>query len=312
MNILLLSALLCLSPGAAIDEGDEHVVGRVAGEPVTADEYGAWLVERLGFAHAYDFLRERMLLAAGEAEDALPTDEQVEAVWQAERRTVINNVHHGSESDWRTALFTRGTSEGRHAARRRAQIRAELVLENLAQRAREFTEEQIQQRYKDIYGALGERLSLRVLKYDMWARAHTADDERPDPEALRDVALERAEAAHAAWKAGAEFEALLAEADDPNSEFVVDGEIGVYRKLLLGSEVHDAVTQLDDVGEISPPVRVWDGYFVVQLIGRETATFEEARNEMIRVLKDTPPSAEELGAVELRLQEEYAPEIEIR
>jgi len=306
MNILLLSAILCLMP---VDDG---VVGRIDGEPLAVDEYAAWLVERLGFAHIHDYVRERMLLLAGEREDALPTEAEVDAAWQAERQTVINNVHHGSEADWRASLLSRGTNLAMHTVRRRAQLRAEMVLETLAQRARSFTEEQIKQRYTDIYGALGERLTLRVLKFDMWAGALTGDDERPDPEVLRARALERAEAAHAAWKRGEPFEALLAESDDPNSEFVVAGEIDVYRKLLLGSEVHTAVGQLDEVGQISPPVRVWDGYFIVQLIGRETASFEEARAEMLRILTETPPSAEEMGAVEIRLREDYAPEVELR
>ncbi|GJM20104.1 MAG: hypothetical protein DHS20C15_00190 [Planctomycetota bacterium] len=306
MNILLLSAVLCLMPA------DDEVIGRIDGQDFGAEKFGAWLVDRIGLTHVHDYLREEMFLLAGEREDALPTDEEVEAAWQAERATVINNVHHGSAQDWVASLRERGTTPAREAERRRAGLRADLVLLELTQRSRQFTEEDLRQRYRDIYGSLNERISLRVLKFDMWAKAQTGDGELPDQVKLRADALERAEAASAAWKAGADFEQLVKQADDPASDFVHAGELEVYRKLLLGQQVENAVRQLDDVGEVSLPIEVWDGYFVIQLVNRTTASFEEARDEMETLLRESPPTAEELGVTELALRERFGPEVTLR
>lgn len=305
MRTSVLLGVLCLAPFALAD--DDAVVARVNGADISADVYSRWLMERHGHVYLKDFLREQVILqAAGEA-GVLPTDAQAEAAWESERQTIIDNVHHGDEKNWISSLDDQGLDPTPFGKRRTAAWRSTLALRALAQLERSFTEEELRDRYKSVYGELGERLTLQVLRYDMWADADPEND-RPDLASLRKSAERRAEAATASWRAGTAFGDLLEDSDDPGSEFVVHGVVSPYRKLLLGPEVEETVPQLDDLGQISDPIEVWDGYVVIRLVERVERSFDQARDEIEGLLRAAPVDSSETGNIEERLMNAAEPE----
>ena len=316
----LLAALCALSLVAAAPLVDPVLArdGHDADEPVakgrdlelTREDYGAWLVDRVGTEHIHDFLAET--LAAREAEELglAPTREDIEETFLAERDITVDNYYRGDLSKWEDDLRAKGYDVDNWIARRKQRMFFELCIVNLARRDRVITQEELDQRFSDVFGDFGERTTLEVLFFSMYRDVEPG--ERPDLEALRGESLERAQAAVDALRAGRTVADLLPTADEPNSDFVVDGRIDTYRRRLLGKEVERAQASLDDPGQVSEPVSVFDGYYVVRLVERVPVTLDEVRPELEEIIRESPPNASEIVTTRDRLVAEAEAEVLIK
>ena len=71
-----------------------------------------------------------------------------------------------------------------------------------------------------------------------------------------------------------------------------------YRRNVLGPEVERAVNSLDNKGDLSSLIEVWNGYYIVRLEGRTSVTIDEVRDELRAELETAPPTSAEMGKVE--------------
>jgi len=312
MNAWLFVTLLCLCPSPVPTPalGDD-VIARAGPIEVSQPEFAAWLVERVGYSHAEEYLMERLITLAAQEQGLAPDAAELEAAFQAERTQRINDTFRGDEAAYIEDLVSRGLSPEAHDARRRSQLEPELCLDRMARKMRVFSEDTLRARYKAIFGELGESVSVEALFYSLY-HGVGPDSPRGDREAQAERAQELAKKGAAGLRAGQPLADLLPGSDPITNDFVVDGFIDQWRKNLLGVESELALASLDSAGEVSPPVRVWDGYLVLRLVQRELVSFEQAREQLVELMSQEQPDAEELGKARTAVRERYEVEILLR
>lgn len=310
MNAWLFVTLLCLCPSPVPALGDD-IIARAGPLEVSEHEFAAWLIQRVGYSHAEEYMMERLIVLAAQEQGLAPDAAELEAAFQAERTQRINDTFRGDEAAYIDDLIGRGQSPEAHDARRRSQLEPELCLDRMARKMRVFTEDTLRARYKAIFGELGESVSVDVLFYSLY-HGVGPDSPRGDVNAQAERAKEAAIKGAAGLRAGRPLAELLPATDPITNEFVVDGFISQWHKNLLGVESELALASLDSAGEVSPPVRVWDGYLVLRLVQREQVTFEQARGQLMELMHQDQPDAEELGNARTAVRDRYELEILLR
>jgi len=291
--------LACLTAASAQDTaGDDLPVARIGDRTLTRGEFEDWLFATEGRTLVRDFAADQLVLQEAGRRGLLPSDERLEAVHDDEVSRIIQHVYAGDEKKYLADLKGRGYTPETWRVERRFTLCIDEATRALALANRVVTEEQLRQRFHDIYGEGGENRSVEVLFFSAFHGA-SPGGEAKDRESRRADAHARAAAARARLAAGEAFETLRADSDRVASDFVVDGRVRSYRRNLLGDDVDRALEQLDRPGDISPPVDVWDGAYIVRLASRETVTFEGARAELEKELQQEEPTSAELGAVRI-------------
>jgi hypothetical protein len=306
-TIVLLIALLSF-PALPVDDTP---VARATDLTLNKTELGEWLVKRYGVVYVQQFLAEQLLLREARSQGLFPSAAEVAAEWDTERTRVIEMIHHGREDRYESDLAGRGYSVETWAARRMHELTVDMCERRLAVAYRVVTEEALQSRFRDIYTEAGEHTVLEVLFFSAYGQVDMSDD-RPDIGRLKSLALERARTAAAAWRAGATLDELRAESDTIHSEFVVDGRISAYRRSLLGAAVDKAVNSLDRPGEVSLPVEVFDGSYLVRLVERRDVSFESVREELTRMLVAEPATSGERTSARQTILDKREAEVLLR
>ena len=303
---LLLASLL-------VAPGDDPVVARIGGHDLHASQFGDWMVQRHGHAHIDTWVLEQLILTEAERRGLAPDEETLDRALAAEVQELADRYYLGDIEAWRRSISRTGADVDAFLERREFELEVELCLDALALSEREITDEQLHKRYDSLYGSMQESASLEVLFFDLYANMDPNAEERPEMVELDREARERAEAARQALSDGVDFATVQHDSDPiTSSEFVVDGRISSWRKNLLGPEMEQAVSSLDDPGDLSPLVKVWNGYFLARLVSRRALSFDTMRDELWQELMAEPPSAEEHNRVRSWLRETYAPEILLR
>jgi hypothetical protein len=304
MNTWLFATLLCLAPA-------DDLVGRAQGVDFGSEEFSAWLLDRVGFSAVEEYMLESLIVRAAEEQGVRPSPEEVSAAFKAERAKVIKDTFRGSEEAYRNDLINRGMDPEAHDLRRRSELEPELCLHRLARAGRVITEKLLRDRYKVLYGDLGEHTSVDVLFYSLYHGIGPAG-QRPDLVLQAVKAKARADKGATDLRAGRAVSLLAADSDPIVSNFVQANHVVQWRKNVLGEEAELALSSLDDAGEVSPPIRVWDGYYVLRLNERELVSFEDAREFLLGVVHQDTPTAEEVGAARTAVKDQYQLEILLR
>lgn len=304
MNTWLLATLICLAPA-------DDLVGRAQGVEFPKGEFALWLVDRVGFASVEEYMLETLIIRAAEEQGVRPSAEQLDAAFRTERTKVINDTYRGNEQAYRNDLISRGRDPDSHDFRRRSELEPELCLDGLARASRVITDDLLRARYKVMYGDLGEITSVDVLFYSLY-HGIGPEDARPDLNANAIEAKARAEKGAAGLRAGRPLSELIADSDPIANKFVLHNQVQQWRKNLLGDETEMALASLDDAGDVSPPIRVWDGYYVMRLTARSTVDFEAARENLVRVVRQEAPTSEEIGKARITVKERYKLEVYLR
>jgi hypothetical protein len=302
MKTAILAALLACSTSlsAQKDPGDDLPVVQIGDHTLTRAQFEDWLFERDGRSAVNAFAGDWLVLDEVRRRGLLPTDEHLDTLHDKEVAAIIEHAFGGDEQRYLADLERRGFTPESWRAEHRYELRIGASLRALVLADRVVTPEQVAQRFHAIYGEGGENRSLSVLFFSAW-HVPSADGEKLDMDKRRADALARAEAARAKLAAGAALDTVRAESDPVTSDFVVDGVVRAYRRNLLGREVDLAVEQLDEPGDLSPPVEVWDGSFVLRLESRETVTLDSLRDELERELREAEPDTAEIAAVRVAM-----------
>ncbi|MED5330162.1 MAG: peptidylprolyl isomerase [Planctomycetota bacterium] len=290
-SLLLLCLLIPLSTSA-----DEEVVVQMDNQAIEAAAYRSWLYDRLGPQNAFQFMMEQAVLAVAREKDLLPSQEEVQATLEKETTDHTARMYGGDRSAFINALENRGYNLASWNRARGSQLYAEMTTHRLALAARVVTDDDIGRHFQQRFGEMAERVRIEVLFFDMYGDITEQPDE--DVTALRQKSHLRASTAlEIIEKTGAIAE--LAPTGDPiSSEFVRDGYRLDYRRNVLGPEVERAVNSLDNKGDLSSLIEVWNGYYIVRLEGRTSVTIDEVRDELRAELETAPPTSAEMGKVE--------------
>ncbi len=263
-------------------------------------EFGLWLVDQSGFDYVFTYVAERMAHKEAEERGLLPTDEEVRIAFEKELDLILRQHYHGDMSKYERDIVMREQDPAAHADRRRQQLKADLTMAALARADRVVTEDQVDRRFRDMFGPLAERTSLDVAFFNMYREMKPGV--RPVLQALKDEALGRAEAASATLRNGKPFAELGELSDKVNSDFVDgNGRVSMYTRRLLGKEVELALANLDEPGDVTAPIAVFDGYFVVQLVSSVPVKKEAMREEILINIRTSEPNSSELAVVRQRL-----------
>ncbi|MHC5209792.1 MAG: peptidylprolyl isomerase [Planctomycetota bacterium] len=307
-KLLLLS--LCMFPIAAPPAVDEPVA-RIGDRTLQRDDYGQWLVDRYGVVYVREFVVERLLLERAEARGMTPSAEDVARRYAEEREHIIAKNYGGHEDRWLAHLDARGYSPEGWGARRSAELLLEMAQENMVRADRQPDEQVVEQRYRELYGEGGEQVALQALFFSAY-RDVDPEDERPDLGALKLAALRRATEARERWAAGATLAELLPLSDPPGRESIVEGNIALYRRNMLGKQVEQAVASLDHPGDLSPPIEVFDGSWLLRLQTRTLVSLDDVRDDLVEQLRAEPLTSGEMANIQSEMLSQEGLEILLR
>lgn len=313
---ILAAVFGALVTSALTDDRAHEIVLRADGIERTRADFGSWLVDHCGIDYVSEYMDRELVRHEAVTNGLMPSEERVEEAWLAERQMIADRNFRGSLERMEADLVRKGTTLADYAQRRKEAIAVEIAAFDMARRQRAQSEEKLEKRYRDIFGAYGEAIAVDVLFFSAYAGVNP-DGARPDVEVLRRAAMVRAGRAADALRAGRPIAELRADSDPVNPDllrkgFVHEGRVAQYRKNLLGPEVERIMGNLDEVGEVAGPIQVWDGAWVIQLVRREPMSFEAAREELQRIMDQDDVTSEELGNVHFRLREKYGAEVLLR
>ncbi len=303
MKLAAILPLLLLLPMS----GDEPVVAHAKGQDFTRAQYGEWLVQRVGVQYLTDYLFAELVVRMAAERGLAPTEAELEAAYEEEYQRTIDNGKSGDLNSYTADLALRGYSLETWKQKRFTELRSELSQFRLALADRQITDEWLASRYKDLFGALGERVNVEVYYFGAY-RGLDPTNPNPDVTALKAAAHERAVAAIAQLKSGVDRATVMGTTDPVSSTFVTDGIITGYRRQMLGTEVERAVASLDEPGDTSLPVDVFDGTYVLRLVVREPVRMQDVRDELVAAIMSEAVSGSELAAVRASVFDEYAVE----
>lgn len=303
MSALLLALCLLVQSAPKTDP-----VARVGDVPLSRAEFAEWLVSRYGVSALYDFVAEKVILMEADKRGLRPTDAEIESAYEAEHQHIIEVAYGGNAERWATDQVKSGFTAETAKTRRMAEMRAELALANMIRADRDLSEPALLEHFHSLYGDPAERVSIEILRFN--AYRDLVPGTRPDLNALKQATRDRALKARAAWVAGAPLADLLAQADEPGFDDVIQkGVVAEFRPRTLGKEIDVAVQALDKPGDVSQPIDVFDGTWLVRLVSREPVAFEDIREQLVREMRETPVDASEVNMLRTTLVERYQPEM---
>lgn len=285
-------------------------VAKIGDQAFSRADYAEYLVARSGVPLLYDFVCEQVILIEAGQRGLLPTDAEVAAAYDAEHAHLLEAAYGGESERWEQDQAQLGYSPETAKARRLAQLRAEVAMSKLILADRDVSEERVQQRFHELFGDPPERTAIEVLFFN--AYKGLSGTERPDLQALKQAARERASTARTAWLGGAQLAELLPGADDPSHDEIVQGRVAELRPRTLGKAIDMAVAALDKPGDVSQPIDAFDGAWLVRLVSREPVTLEQVRATVVDAIRNAPIDSGEVSTLRSTLMEKYKPELLLR
>jgi hypothetical protein len=307
-SLLLLGTLLAL-PAAL--PGDEGPVARLGDKTFEREDFEDWIVERYGVVYLHQFLIESMVFEQAEERGLMPSADEVAARFEKEEARIVSVNFRGDRERWIADLDARGYSYEGWRQRRTSELRAEMAQAALVRARRAPDSDALEQRYRELYGDDGELVELQALYFSAY-RGVGEDDDRPDLGALKQAARRRADEARDRWQAGADWDELLALSDPSGQEGVTEGRIEHYRKNMLGKAIQQAVTGLDRGGDITQPVDVFDGTWLLRLVERREVAFDDVRETLTEELLHQQETSGEMALIQSELLGQEGLEILLR
>jgi hypothetical protein len=303
----MLSSCLCLLLVSLLP-GDDAPVARLGDRTFSRADFAEWLVQRVGVLHVQQYVLEQLALDLAVSRGLEPDDEQVARRYDEEHELVVARGYGGKEDVWQAHIEGQGYTLESWRERREAEIRHELSMEALVMADREPDDALVEQRYRDLYGPDGERVAVQALFFSAY-RGVDPEAGRPDLGALKAKSRERAAEARDRWLDGVTLEELLPESDPVGQKGLADGRIALYRRNMVGKEVERAVASLDRPGDVSQPVDVFDGCWVLRLEERVPVPLDDVREDLREELRHDPVTSGELSMLQQSILDKEGLEI---
>jgi hypothetical protein len=303
MSALMLALCLLIQSTPKTDP-----VARVGDVALSRGEFGEWMVSRHGVSALYDYVAENVILIEADKRGLRPTDAELDSAYEVEHQHILEVAYGGNPERWVTDQVKMGFTVESAKVRRLGELRVELALANMIRADRDLSEQAVLDHFHSLYGDPAERVSIEILRFN--AYRDLVPGTRPDLPALKQGARDRALKARAAWLAGTPLADLRAQADEPGfDDIIVNAAIPAYRPRVMGKEIDAAVHSLDKPGDVSQPIDVFDGTWLVRLVSREPIALEDVREQLVREMRETPVDASEFNLLRNTLMERYQPEL---
>lgn len=321
-----LAALLAATSSALAQRGDgarpalsgpeQGAVMTIDGVPISADEYGRWMIDLFAARQAKRFAEQRVVRqTAHESGVELPaqvTDQRIDS--EVDER--VQHAFRGVRADWLDELRRTGWSEGGHREHRRTELEPWLLATELTRRERVVPEELVVRDWELFYGPQGKEYTLSGILI----KVEVETPERSGREELDSVrrrtfaaALARALEVRERAVSGEDFAALARALSEDPATRADGGRIRAKFRPPGWNEPFVQSVLLLGPGAISMPMYAKGGYWVLRVEGLVETPLEAVRAELTQRLIELGPEDFEVSAVWKRatenLQFELTPEL---
>lgn len=310
MNTLLLSLLPALLAGATPPQAPAAgpPALEIDGTLVGRTEVALWLTRFQGEFRAPGFARMWRVHEAAERAGLAPSLEVVRAEVEERIRARVEQAFGGDRDAWRAELESVGNTEDSYRAQQELELGYELELAALARSARGFEDAELAQAFEQHFGRDGVTLELRLIEKDVVYPPRLPGETRDEANAKRkrveDAAFEWARALRERVAQGESFEAL---ARTKNEDEQLRERAGRLAPGLdtrgLREETIAALYALEP-GAVSEPVFARGSLRLYQLVSKQRTSFEDARDELIRILREEEVAVRETDALLAQLEAE--------
>jgi len=296
---------LCGQPDSAQPDSTQEdgsglpPVMRIDGEPVSADEFGRWLVAMLAARTAKSFAEGWVVEREADRRGVAPEESEIRARMEAEIGERVEGAFLGRREDWIAELERTGRSEAGYRLQRATEVRPELAATALTRLERVVPEDKVVRDWELFYGPQGRSYELLAMSFPVVVVTPPAETPRERAEEARRRAFreqeDRARAARDRILAGEDFVRV---AQGSGAECA-----NAACTLQVGARFRDAGWPdvfLDELARLAPgapsqPVYARGGYRVVQLVSCVDTPLESVRDELEQRLIARGPEQDEIG-----------------
>lgn len=287
-------------PTAVLPSGEP--VLRVCDAPIARGELATFLLRYRGEVASASFADAWRLERAARAAGLDVTDDEVAARIQEDVASLIETRHDGDRERWLGWLENRGQTPETHARSLGPAARRELLMEKLVRLTRVVTEADVAAEWERVHGPGGRSVELRWIRLDLpMPSASDPDERRRIIERLAPILRNRAEELRAKIQNGADFAAVAAEHSDDASTAANGGAAPEgFRIERLPAGLAQDVAALTP-GEISPPLRAGNSFWIFEVVAIREVPLEEARLELVKRLRARRATPAELASLRREL-----------
>jgi parvulin-like peptidyl-prolyl isomerase len=308
----LAALLLALAAPAAVAQQQEPVaqtpeagaVMVIDGVPISADEYGRWMIDLFASRMARSFGEQHLVREAAKTGGIELPANAVDASIDAEVGERVEKAFKGDRAAWLDELRRTGWTEGGHREYRRVEVEPQMLATEMTRQGRVVPEELIRRDWELFYGPEGKEYALSgiLIKVEVETLENSAREEN---EARRRrtfaLALSRALDVRERALGGEVFAALAREySDDPTSRAAGGRLDAKFRPPGWNGPFVNSILALGE-GAISSPLYAKGGYWIVRVEGVVETKLESVRAMIEQRLIELGPESFEVGATWSRI-----------
>jgi parvulin-like peptidyl-prolyl isomerase len=271
--------------GALTRETTEPVMGlTINGTPVPRAEFATWLLHSRGEADATFFAEHWVTLRKAESLGVTITPEEVEARCGAAMDRMLGEQYDGSREQWLEYLHKHGRDEASFQRQLRRRQYVDGLCEKILFSQRHITEDNVRQRFKQIYGENGRWVEARVIQVEFVPP-------EIEPGLTREDFDKRLQAARAAQRSafakvrerlenGEDFATLARTLNsDANLRNSAGKLSGRFRPDEWPDEVSAEVMALEP-GKLAGPLDTGKSFTIFEVVSSRAVPYEEVHDEL--------------------------------
>jgi len=284
-----------------------EAVLRIDDVAISRERYARWLAAVHASSSARSYVEEHLALQQAREVGISVTDEDVERRMDVELEATIERFFNGNRDEWLEDLEQRGRDEARERRDRTPRMRLDLIVERLLQKTRTFDEQQIRNRWEEIYGRGGRAYDVRILRnaleFPERGRELEPAEQRKLVERIVAETLARLAQIRERAQDGEDFATLVGLYSDHEATKSNGGRFqGRFPLEEWGEVVGAAIRELSP-GEITEPMQLGSYCYIFELNGVRDVAFEDVRAEVLEGLKQSGSlAAERAGYLNLLQQ----------
>ena len=256
------------------------VVLSIDGQPVTADEYGRWMIDLYASRQGKRFAEQWLVRQAARAGGVELPAGAVDAKIDADIATRVQGAFKGDRAAWLGELERTGWSEGGHREHMRVEEEPYQLAREMTRRVRSVPEELVVRDWEHFYGPQGKEYALSGIRIEVAL-------ETPADSAQHVVETARRKVFHAA---------LAREmSEDPPSRARGGRLDAQFRPPGWNAPFVESILALG-AGAISQPLYAKGGYWIVKVDGVVETPLAQVRDELVARLVELGPEDFEVAA----------------
>jgi len=275
------------------------VVMTIDGQPVTADEYGRWMIDLYASRQGKRFAEQWLVRQAARAGGVVLPAGAVDAKIDADIATRVQGAFKGDRAAWLGELDRTGWSEGGHREHMRVEEEPYQLAREMTRRVRSVPEELVVRDWEHFYGPQGKEYALSGIRIEV-ALETPADSAQHVVETARrkvfNAALARALEVRERALAGEDFAALARAVSEDSESRARGGRLDAqFRPPGWNAPFVESILALG-AGAISQPMYAKGGYWIVKVEGVVETPLAAVRDELVARLVEQGPEDFEVAS----------------